>query len=189
MAKPGVIFAVAAVALAAIISIPSYISAANYGNKTETALDAKLEDNENIYANGTQAIMEIASVPQMYKNDLIEIVKADIQGRYGPDGSQATFQWLRERQIPINDGMYRAIQQEIRAFRAKFENGQRELIDMRRGYASNLGSVWSGFWLKRAGYPKVDLAKYNIVTTEKARRTFETKRDEGIQLPGLRPAQ
>ena len=45
----------------------SYISAANFGNRTEVSLKAKMEDNENVYANGTQAIMEIAQVPAMYR--------------------------------------------------------------------------------------------------------------------------
>lgn len=177
-----------ALVLVGLMLVFSYISAANYGNRTEVSLKAKIEDNENIYANGTQAIMEIAQVPAMYKNDLLEIVKADIQGRYGPNGSQATFQWLNERQIPIDASMYKAIQQQILAFRGKFEIAQRELVDQRRAYETALGSFPRSIFLSLAGYPKIDLSKFTIVTTDKARQTFETKRDTGIQLPGLRPA-
>lgn len=176
------------VVLIALLSIPSYITAANFGNSTETSLKAKMEDNENIYANGTQAVMEIAQVPSMFKNDLLEIVKAEIQGKYGKDGSQASIQFLRDRNIPIDASMYKAIQQQILAFRGKFENAQREMLDQRRAYETALGSVWQGMWLKFAGYPKLDLSKFTIVTTDKARQTFETKRDTGIQLPGLRPS-
>ena len=112
-------------------------------------------------------------------------MKADIQGRYGPNGSQATFQWLNERQIPIDQSMYKAIQQQIVAFRGKFEIAQREMIDQRRSYETALGTFPKSIFLSLAGYPKIDLSKYVIVTTEKARQTFETKRDTGIQL---RPA-
>lgn len=175
-------------ALLGAILFFSYISAANFGNRTEMALKAKMEDNENIYANGTQAVMEIASVPTMYKNDLLEIVKADIQGRYGPNGSQATFQFLNERNIPLDQSMYKAIQQQILAFRGKFEIAQREMLDQRRAYETALGTFPRSMFLSLAGYPKLDLSKYTIVTTDKARQTFETKRDSGIQLPGLRPA-
>lgn len=175
-------------ALLGAILFFSYISAANFGNRTEMALKAKMEDNENIYANGTQAVMEIASVPTMYKNDLLEIVKADIQGRYGPNGSQATFQFLNERNIPLDQSMYKAIQQQILAFRGKFEIAQREMLDQRRAYETALGTFPRSMFLSLAGYPKLDLTKYTIVTTDKARQTFETKRDSGIQLPGLRPA-
>lgn len=163
--------------------VGSYVSAKNYGVRTENGLTTKLQDNENIYAQGTQAIIEIAKVPGMYKKDLIEIVKADIQGRYGPDGSQATFQWLKERNLPIDQTMYRAIQQEIVAFRNRFEKSQREILDMRNMYQNQLGYFWSGFWLNMAGYPKIDLKQFDIVTTDKARQTFDTKRDSGIDLP------
>jgi len=184
----GTIIALIVFGVLAAILFGSYISAANFGNRTEMALKAKIEDNENIYANGTQAIMEIAQVPSMYKNDLLENVKADIQGRYGPNGSQATFQWLNERQIPIDASMYKAIQQQIVAFRGKFEIAQREMLDQRRAYETALGTFPRSIFLSMAGYPKLDLSKFTIVTTDKARQTFETKRDTGIQLPGLRPA-
>lgn len=183
------VFGIIVVAVIAVLAITCYVTAANKGNRIEMSLKAKIEDNENIYGQGTQAIMEIAQVPQMYKNDLLEIVKADIQGRYGPNGSQATFQFMNERQIPIDASMYKAIQNQILAFRAKFEVSQREMLDQRRAYETALGNVWEGFWLSLAGYPKMDLTKVTIVTTDKARQTFETKRDTGIQLPGLRPAQ
>ena len=184
----GTIIALVVVAVLGVILVMSYISAANFGNRTEMTLKAKMEDNENIYANGTQAVMEIAQVPSMYKNDLLEIVKADIQGRYGSNGSQATFQFLNERNIPIDQSMYKAIQQQILAFRGKFEIAQREMLDQRRAYETALGTFPKSMFLSMAGYPKLDLSKYTIVTTDKARQTFETKRDSGIQLPGLRPA-
>lgn len=183
--SPTAIGAIVVGAVALLVLVSSYISAANYGNRTEVRLEAKYNDNENIYAQGTQAVMEIAQVPAMYASDLKALITADIQGRYGKDGSQATFQWFQERQLNLDASMYKAIQQQIVSFRGKFENSQRELLDQRAAYQVDLGNVWSGFWLRTAGYPRVDLKKYDIVTTDKARQTFETKRDSGIQL---RPA-
>lgn len=181
----GGVIAAITVGAVLLVAVPSYISAANYGNRTENALKAKMEDNENIYANGTQKVMEIAQVPSMYKNDLKEIVTAAIQGRYGENGSQATFQWLKEQNPGLDSAMYVKIQQVIESFRDEFKNAQTQMLDQRRSYENALGYVWQGFWLNMAGYPKIDLSKYTIVTTDKARQTFETKRDSGIQL---RPA-
>lgn len=161
----------------------SYISAKNYGVRTENALTTKLSDNENLYAQGTLAVMDAAKIPGMYKKDLIEVVKADMQGRYGAEGSQATFQFIKERNLPMDQTMYRAVQQEILAFRHRFEKAQRELLDMRQRYQNELGFFWSGMWLSIAGYPKIDLTKFDIVTTDDARRTFDTKRDQGLKLP------
>jgi len=186
MSIPTKLIGVAVVAVVAVGAIGSYISYANYGNRTEVAIEAKYQDNENVYANGTQKVMEIAQVPAMYKDDLKEVFTAAIQGRYGANGSQATFQWLKEQNPSLDSSMYKKIQQVIEGFRNEFQAAQTGLLDQCRSYKTARGNVWSGFWLSITGYPKADINKMcAIVTTEKARQTFDTKRDTGIQL---RPA-
>lgn len=176
----------AGVAVLAVAIGGSYISAANRGNRLEVAIKAKYADNENIYANGTQKVMEIAQVPGMYAADLQKVVTSAIQGRYGANGSQATVQWIKEAGLNLDPSMYKKIQQAIEAFRDEFKNSQTQLLDQCRNYETLRGYVWSGMWLNLAGYPKMDVNKMcTIVTTDKARQTFETKRDTGIQL---RPA-
>lgn len=177
----------AAVAVVVLGAAGSYISYANYGNRTEVAIKARYQDNENIYANGTQKVMEVAQVPAMYKDDLKEVFTAAIQGRYGENGSQATFQWLKEQNPQLDSGMYVKVQQVIEAFRNEFKTAQTALLDQCRSYETKRGYIWSGFWLNLAGYPKMDIAKMcTIVSTDKARQTFETKRDTGVTL---RPAK
>jgi len=183
------IFVVVAAVVGVIIAgaIGSYISYANYGNRTEVAIKAKYADNENVYANGTQKVMEVAQVPGMFAADLKEVVTAAIQGRYGPNGSQATFQWIQEAGIAIDASMYTKIQQVIESFRNEFQNAQTAILDQCRSYETTRGNVWSGMWLSITGYPKMDIDKMcTIVTTDRAVQTFETKRDSVIQL---RPAQ
>jgi uncharacterized protein (UPF0333 family) len=180
-----IILIIALVAIGAVL-VFSYISAANYGNRAEVSIKAKYQDNENVYANGTQKVMEIAQVPAMMRDDIKEVFTAALQGRYGENGSQAVFQWIQEQNPQIDSSVYTRIQQAMEAFRNEFRTAQTALLDQCRTYETNLGYVWGGFWLKLAGYPKTDLQKMcTIVTTDKARQTFETKRDTGIQL---RPA-
>lgn len=178
----GGVIALIVVALIALISVPSYISAKNFGVRTENGLRTKVENNENIYAQGTQKIMEIAQVPAMYADDLKKVVTAAIQGRYGDKGSQATFQWIQEQNPTVDPSMYKKIQQVIEAFRNEFQQAQTEMLQMRNTYENALGYFWQGMWLSAAGYPKIDLSQFKIVTTDKARQTFETKRDSGITL-------
>jgi uncharacterized protein (UPF0333 family) len=164
----------------------NYVSYANYGNRTEKALLAKVENNENIYAQGTQKIIEIAQVPTMYVDDVTKVATAAISGRYGADGSKAVFQMLREQNPTLDSSMYTKIQQVIEAFRDEFKNNQTQMLDMKRSYETSLDNVWGGMWLHMAGYPKTDLHKFDIVSTDKAAETFKTHRDTGIQL---RPAK
>ena len=181
--KPTSIAAAIGVGILAIGLFGSYVSYSNLGNRTEVAIKAKYADNENVYAQGTQAVIEIAQVPDMYVADLKAIVTAAIQGRYGENGSQATFQWLKEQNPQLDPGMYTRIQDTILAFRGRFETAQRELLDQCRSYETLRGNFWSGKWLAIAGYPQRDIDKMcTIVSTTKARQTFETKTDTGIQL-------
>lgn len=168
--------------LVALIVFSSYVSAANYGNRMEVQLNAKVEDNENVYANGTQKIIEIAQVPKMYEDGLARVAKAAIGGRYGEGGSKAVFQFIKEQNPNIDPAMYSKIQQVIESFRDEFKNSQTQMLDIRRSYETALGSVWQGFWLKLAGYPKTDLSKFSIVTTDTAHEAFRTHRDRGIKL-------
>lgn len=178
----GVIIAISIVLCLAVPAIFGYVSAYNLGNRTENQLTAMLENNENIYANGTQKVIEIAQVPSMYAEQVGKVTREAIQGRYGQDGSKAVFQFLQEQNPQLDPAIFAKIQVVIEEFRNKFELAQRDMIDVKRMYNTQLGSLWTGFWLGVAGYPKVDMKKFEIVTTERARQTFDTKRDQGINL-------
>jgi len=182
----GALIGIVSVGFLVVAIVGSYISAANQGNRLEVAISAKYQDNENVYASGTQKVIEIAQVPAMYVEDVTKVTQAAIGGRYGADGSKAVFQMLREQNPQLDASMYKKIQQVIESFRDEFKNSQTVLLDQCRNYETLRGNVWSGFWLSVAGYPKKDITKMcTIVTTDKARQTFETKRDGGVQL---RPA-
>jgi hypothetical protein len=178
----GIVVAVIAALVIGVLFM-MYVSASNYGNRTEQNITANYDNNENIYAMGTQKVMEIAQVPGMYADDLKKVVTAAVQGTYGPNGSQATVQFLKERDVRLDPSMYTKIQQVIEGFRNEFQHAQTGQITMCKEYKISLGNFWQGKMLSFAGKPSIDLEKYcKPVTTDKARQTFETKRDSGIQL-------
>ena len=161
----------------------SYVSAYNYGNNMENQLKAVQTDNRNILAQYGQKVMEVAQVPNMYADDVQRVTREAIEGRYGENGSQAMFQWLQEQNPQLDASLYAQIQQVIEAGRNNFENGQRRQIDIRRQYETALGTFWQGMWLKFAGYPKINLDDFNIVSTGRADEAFRTKQEDGpIQL-------
>ena len=167
------------IALAAFLS---YKSAYDYGNKMDNQLEAIYDNNKNIYAQGTQTVLEIAQVPTMYAEDFKKIVEADIQGRYGKDGLKATTTFINEHAIKIDGGaveMYKEIQPTIKAFRAKFEANQTKMIDVTRSYKTAQGSLWMGFWLRIAGYPKVDMNKFKPITTDRTENVYNAGKEDG----------
>jgi len=109
-------------------------------------------------------------------------LRADLEGRYGADGSQATFQWIQERQLPFDSTLYSRIQVAIESGRKDFANNQRQLLDIKRGYETSLNSIPRGWFLNLAGYPKEDLSKYRAIVTADTQRKFEIGIDEPLIL-------
>jgi uncharacterized protein (UPF0333 family) len=157
----------------------SYVSASNYGNSAEQGIKATYKNNQNIYATYTQKVMEVAQVPEMYRDDINKVTSAAISGRYGKDGSKAVFQAIKEQNPTLDATLYRKIQEVIIAGRDEFQNGQTRLLDQKRNYETNLGYFWKGKLLSMAGYPKIDLAEYDIVTTDKTQAVFNSKKESG----------
>lgn len=160
----------------------SYISNYNYGNSIEKQIQAKWENNENILAGYSKKIAEMAQVPAMYRDDLSELYKEAMSGRYGEDGSNAMWQWLKEQNPQLDSSLYQSLQQTIQAGRNEFTVNQTSLVDVKRQYETNLGYLWKGMWLRIAGYPKINLEDYKIITNNHARNAFETGSEEAIEL-------
>lgn len=164
------------------VAFGSYVSANNYGVTIEAQLKAKRDDNRNVLAQYGQKIAEMVQVPEMMKNDLKEVVTAAIEGRYGEGGSKATMQWIQEQNPQLDSAVYLRIQQAIEAGRDEFKQSQTGMLDIKRSYETSLGYFWKGTWLRIAGFPKLNLDEYKIVSTTRADNAFETGKEEPIKL-------
>ena len=162
-----------------IVAFTSYVGANNYGARIEAQLNAEYDNNQNILAQGQQKVMEAAQVPSMYKDDFKEIISADVQGRYGKDGSKATFQWLKEHDVALDSSMYKKIQQLIESYRDEFKNSQTKMIDVRRQYEAEQGLFWRGMWLRIAGFPKVDMTKFKPIVTDAVQEIYKNGKESG----------
>jgi hypothetical protein len=115
----------------------------------------------------------------MYKDDFKEIISADVQGRYGKDGSKATFQWLKEHDVALDSAMYKKVQQLIESYRDEFKNSQTKMIDVRRQYEAEQGLLWRGMWLRIAGFPKVDMSKFKPIVTDAVQEIYKNGKESG----------
>jgi len=165
-----------------LVGVVSYITNHNYGNRAEQTIVAEHKNLKNILGQYSLKISEAAQIPKMQSDDLVKIFTRTLPARYGKDGSQAAFQWIQEQNPALDQTSYTKIQQLIEAGRNKFENSQTKFIDTKRVYKTALGYFWKGLWLKIAGYPKINLDDYTIVTSQYAEDSFETGIDKGLKL-------
>jgi hypothetical protein len=165
-----------------IIGASSYVSAYNTGNRLENVIKATFTDNKNVLAQYSNRIAEAAQIPAMQRDDLTAVVTAALDARYGEEGSQAMFQFIQEQNPNIDSAVYVELQRIINGGRKDFEIAQTRLIDQKRVYETNLGSLYRGTWMSIAGYPKIDLDEYLIVTNARTEDAFDSGQEEAIQL-------
>ena len=164
------------------LTAATYVQYHDQAVQYESKLDADWKSSKLSLSNYTTKVQEIAQVPAMYKKDLQDVVEATFNGRYGNDGSKAVFQFIKEQNMPLDPTMYQKIQQVMESGRNEFKTSQDAVVDTKRSYENQLKKVWSGFWMKLAGYPKVDLDKYKIVVVGGIDEKFESGQDEVIKL-------
>ena len=148
----------------------------------EQTVIAQYDQNKNNYDNYFKKLKETAQVPDMYVTAFKKVYDGIMQGRYGENGSKAAFQWIQENNPAFDSKLYTRIQEVIEAGRNDFEANQKTLLDKKRVYQTYLGQIPDGFFAKMLGFPKIDLAKYGIVTSESTEVIFETKKSDPIKL-------
>ena len=181
-----ILLIVGGLVLALILIIGSFVgygvSVYNEGNRFEKALVAERDNNRNLLSNYGKKIAEAAQVPDMQRDDFIKVVTAQMQGRYGADGSKASFQWIQEHNISLDSKVYTNMQRLIESGRNEFASGQTKLISVKQSYTTVLGSAPRGFILGIMGYPKIKLADFDIVSDDRTEKAFETHKEDALKL-------
>lgn len=149
----------------------------------EEGIEAQYTQNQNNYDKHFKQVVESLGVVDKYSEDLKGAYKTAIEGRYGDEGSKALFQMITEQNPQLDASLYKQIQTTVEAGRGDFENNQKTLIDKKRVYKTYLGKVPTVWFASLMGFPKKDLAKMDIVTSDRTEKAFDTKKDEPIVQP------
>jgi hypothetical protein len=169
-----------------VAGVATYVSFANRGVELESGIDATYKNNRAVLAQYSLKVKEAMGVTDAYSADFERVVTESMEGRYGEDGAQAVVSWIKEAYPGQFDSqLYVQVQRIIESGRTDFQNAQSLLIDKCRVYENQRNYVWSGFWLKLAGYPKnlEQLTKAcTPIESQHSQKTFDTGVDTGIEI-------
>ena len=179
--KVGLVLAVLFV-VSGVSCVGSVIGINNNLVMQEEGLKAQYKQNQNNYDNYWKKLRETAQVPDQYASDLKKLYDGTMTGRYGADGSKAMFQMIKEQNPNLDASMYKNIQQMIESGRNSFETEQKMLLDKKRVYQISLHTFPNSMLASFLGFPKIDLDKFDIITSERTDKAFESKRDDEIKL-------
>ena len=150
---------------------------------SENQIELLTNQSENVLSTTTIKIQDAAGIAQVYTDDLKKVVEGAVSGRYGKEGSRATFQWIQEQNpVAMPETMFLKVQNIIDGGGSEFKISQDRKMEYCKPYQDKLGYLVRGTLLKMAGFPKKDVAKLCQVISDKAsREAFDT----GVRQPAI----
>lgn len=171
------------IATGAIGIIGSYIGIHNKAVNYESTLEKYNKSSMNTLSSYTLKLKEAANVPDKYTAQLKEVIRDTFSGRYGENGSQATMQWIKEQNIPIDSSMYVKLQTIIDSGRNEFKMSQDAKLEVCANYETFRNNFYSGFMVSFAGFPKKDINELcKIVIDQTTTDKFSTGIDSEIKF-------
>lgn len=155
-----------------------YISAVQDGIEQERHIVTLYEDMENTLSAHTLKVIEAAQVPDMYKEDAVALTEAAFTGG-------KPMMMLANFPAELKEKLYTNIQHIQESGRNEFKNKQTKFIEVKSLYQAELdydifGS--RGFWLGVAGFPRIEMDQYVMISSREAVKVFDTKRNTTIKL-------
>ena len=148
----------------------------------EESIKAQYSQNQNSYDNMWKKFKEVAQVTDKYSDDLKELYDNVMTGRYGADGSKAVFQWITEQNPNLSTETYTKLQSVIESSRNSFESDQKQLVAIKEQYNKLLRSNSALVYNAILKFPKIDLSKFDIVTSEVTDKAFEDKKVDEVKI-------
>lgn len=173
----------ALVVVLAVITMFSWgVGSNNSWVRMENTIKAQYKQNQNNYDNYFKKLKEMVQVPDMYAAALKDVYTSALKARNGADGSRAVISFLKEHNPNFDSSMYTKVMQTIEAGRNSFEADQKRLLDLKREYETSLQVFPDSTLASTLGFPKIDLAVFDIVTSEQTEEAFKTKKAAPIKL-------
>jgi hypothetical protein len=183
----GLAFAALAIVLGLILvgGFMGWMGFSNDANGFEVDIPAQYSQMKNIYDNGYKQVLETAQVEQNYYDNFKQLWQGMLTGRYGPNGSQAAFQFIKEANPNLSPELAKKVMEQIETFHSNFSAAQTSIISKKQAYGRFLysntdsriynalaGMVGAKYPRIKCGVPDGSEDAYQILTSDKTETDF-----------------
>lgn len=162
----------------------AYQSMYNQAITYENNIKRLNKDSEATLSAVTVKIQNAVGLNSQYLKGLKDVVSAAMSGRYGQDGSKATFQFIQEQNPTVSEKMFLKIQDMLDGGQTEFKISQSRKFELCTAYETSLETLVRGFFLKAAGFPKKDVEDMCKVISDATTQTaFKTGKQEVLIKP------
>lgn len=159
-----------------VIGVMMYFSASNSEVGLRNQITAQQKVNEVSFDNTWKILQQQASIKDDYKESFRQIHVELMQGRHYEAGG--TFmKWIKEANPKFDVSIFKNLINSIASERKTFERNQAKLLDLQRQHNDLLTQAPSSWFV--GSRPKIDV---KIVTSTKTEKTFETGKEDDIDL-------
>lgn len=167
----------------------------NDANGFEVDIPAQYSQMKNIYDNGYKEVLETAQVEQNYYDNFQKLWQGMLQGRYGANGSQAAFQFIKEANPNMSPDLAKKVMEKIETFHSNFSAAQTQMIAKKQAYGrflktstdsrvyNALGGVFGASYPRiKCGAPDGSNDDYQILTSDKTETDFANHKADVLQI-------
>lgn len=141
-------------------------------------INAKQVENTSNFDNMWKKIKQSANVADKYKDGLKEILEVYTEGR--SEGSEnLLMKWGAEAVPNFDSSIYKQLNNIIVASRDDFTMNQKELIDLKREHDTLINRFPNNIYYRVLGVNEIEI---KVVTSTKTDKTFETGKDDEVEL-------
>lgn len=172
------------VAFLVILGGVGCLSAIGFNNASvdmETSIKAQWDANQAVYDKTYKTVLQTANVADAHASNFKDVVKAAVEGRYNND-QQVLFKAIAEanggQALPTD--LFIKVQQVIESGNAEFLANQKELVSKKETYEKHLKRFPNSMMASVLGYPRIDLDKYKVVTSDRTESAFASGKDAPV---------
>lgn len=175
MAVIGILVSIMIVVL---VMAASFIGTMNQEVRLRNTISAKQKDNTSEFDNMWKKIQQVSQCTDEQMTRMQEIYQSHASARTG-EGGKPSWSWVKESIPNIDVSTYQNLQNIIVGSRDAWTQRQKELVDLKREHDNLLDVFPSSVVCSILGREKIDIT---IVTSSKTERSFETGKDDDVDL-------